>query len=599
MCRINNAAFLSDPHSAHKLDQPKPVHADVDITVDFENRQLRVREVITFDTFGFVNLDYRGQEIISIMAGGSEVGFARSGEDEVVGSDVCFHVPYGKVVEIVSSTSPDALGLQWLTPEQAQSDHPLLYSQFETINGRSALVMADAPNIRFKHTVTIRVPKALRGLIAAGEFKERTEEGEWAVEKWEMNTPVPLYLFAINVGDFVHHAFDERTGVWADRRLIDKAKIALARTPDIMATLEDLFGPYQWGNYDTVVLPALGYPFGAMEHPCLTSMNAMLIENEYAATRVTIHEMTHSWFGNLITNAHWGDFWLNEGLTTFGEWLAIRELLGEESMIMQVASSIAELEKAISKFIAEGKPEFTCLKIDLKGINPDDSFSRVPYYKGGGFMWRIMEVVGEREMFNFLRDYIASFRYTSVDTEQFLEFLTDHFGVDILAAIDITTWIYEPGMPADMPEITSAKAEHIAWLGQEGRLPDERSDSWGFQEFDLYFSKLTRSAPISFYGALRRQYGEILENGMLAFEYLHACLEAPAVPVDTVLPAVETFLCSYGRQVYVIPLYDALCARGQYDDALRIFKKAAAGYHPIARDQVRKRLFDFEQRMAA
>lgn len=576
-----------DPHSFARPDQPALQHMKAVVGVEFMMGTLWVQQTLTFAAPGEVYLDCRGQTITKCS-----VKYEQGETDPALGSYIKLVVPPSRKVKIYSITSPSALGLQWLSPAQTGSEHPLLYSQFEAINGRSAFIAPDSPNARFTYTLEIRVPKTLRGLAAAGAYKGYRIEGDTRIERWDMKTPVPLYLVAINVGNFVYHQFDERCGAWATPEVIDQAATALASTPKVMAALEKLFGPYLWGTYSTIGLPALGYPFGAMEHPCMTSMNAMLFQDADATTRVTIHEMTHSWFGNLITNRTWGDFWLNEGVTTFGEWLAIREVLGQDAMVMQIVACVAELHKTMAIHIEDGKPGLNCLKTDLVGRNPDDAFSRVPYFKGALFLFEVMNHVGEEAMLKFLRTYIATYQYRSVNTEEFLALMAQELGDDVLEAVDATTWVYEPELPMPM-EITSPKAMYISGLAERGAFP--ANYEWGFQEWTLYLSKMSRNESLDFYADLGERYASVFKVGMLEFEYLRTCLEAPRLPVECVAERVEQFLCSYGRQVYICALYRALCLRGYVQTARSIFDKARPGYHPIGADQVQKILAKFEE----
>lgn len=61
------------------------------------------------------------------------------------------------------------------------------------------------------------------------------------------------------------------------------------------------------------------FPFGGMENPCLTFVTPCLLAGDRSLADVIIHEISHSWFGNLVTNANWGEFWLNEGFTMYAQ----------------------------------------------------------------------------------------------------------------------------------------------------------------------------------------------------------------------------------------------------------------------------------------
>ena len=76
---------------------------------------------------------------------------------------------------------------------------------------------------------------------------------------------------------------------------------------------EEVAGEYVWGVYDLLLLPP-SFPYGGMENPCLTFVTPTLLAGDRSLVNVVAHEIAHSWTGNLVTNATWEHFWLNEGM---------------------------------------------------------------------------------------------------------------------------------------------------------------------------------------------------------------------------------------------------------------------------------------------
>ena len=97
----------------------------------------------------------------------------------------------------------------------------------------------------------------------------------------------------------------------------------------MIQTVEKLYGPYRWGRYDLLILPP-SFPFGGMENPCLTFVTPTVIAGDKSLVSLISHELAHSWSGNLVTNATWRDFWLNEGFTTYLENRIQEEVYGRE-----------------------------------------------------------------------------------------------------------------------------------------------------------------------------------------------------------------------------------------------------------------------------
>lgn len=86
------------------------------------------------------------------------------------------------------------------------------------------------------------------------------------------------------------------------------------------------------GRYDLLFMPP-SFPFGGMENPCLTFVTPCLLAGDRSLADVIIHEISHSWFGNLVTNANWGEFWLNEGFTMYAQRRISTVLFGEPAPV--------------------------------------------------------------------------------------------------------------------------------------------------------------------------------------------------------------------------------------------------------------------------
>ena len=131
-----------------------------------------------------------------------------------------------------------------------------------------------------------------------------------------MPEAIPSYLIALAVGDLSFESIGRRTGVYAEPSVTASAAREFADTERMMEAAERLFGPYRWGRYDLLVLPP-SFPYGGMENPRLTFATPTLLAGDRSLVDVVAHELAHSWSGNLVTNATWSDFWLNEGFTNY------------------------------------------------------------------------------------------------------------------------------------------------------------------------------------------------------------------------------------------------------------------------------------------
>ena len=112
--------------------------------------------------------------------------------------------------------------------------------------------------------------------------------------------------------------------------------------------------------------------------------------------------------GNLVTNATANHFFLNEGFTMMIERKITARLRGASSFDFSALAGAQVLESAVSQFTARGEIEFTKLVPDLAGVDPDDSFSSVPYEKGFQLLHHIQTIVGEAAFNAYLHDYFCS-----------------------------------------------------------------------------------------------------------------------------------------------------------------------------------------------
>src|SRR5262249_10571978 len=189
-----------------------------------------------------------------------------------------------------------------------------------------------------------------------------------------MEHPIPPYLIALAVGRLEFRRTGFRTGVYAEPSLVAAAAREFDAAEEMLLAAERLYGPYRWGRYDILVLPP-SFPFGGMENPRLTFLTPTVIAGDRSLVSLVAHELAHSWAGNLVTNADWSGFWLNEGFTTYIEHRIQEELYGRERAEMEQVLSRHALEEEMSKLDEQDQ----VLDIDLTGRDPDEAATTVPY----------------------------------------------------------------------------------------------------------------------------------------------------------------------------------------------------------------------------
>src|SRR4029077_4517258 len=258
-------------------------------------------------------------------------------------------------------------------------------------------------------------PKDLLAVMSVANDPDAPRTGEYSFRQRER---IPLYLIALAVGDLQFRPMGNRTGVYAEPSVVERAAKEFDDTEKMLQAAQDLYGPYRWGRYDLLVLPP-SFPYGGMENPGLTFATPTILAGDKSLVSLVAHELAHSWSGNLVTNATWSDFWLNEGFTVYVERRILEKIYGRPREEMEAALGRQELEAELAKT----PPADQILHIDLKGRDPDDGVTNVPYEKGALLLRSLEEKFGRDKFDAFLRSYFDHFAFQSITTGIFADYL--------------------------------------------------------------------------------------------------------------------------------------------------------------------------------
>jgi leukotriene-A4 hydrolase len=579
------AATVQDPHSYARPDEARVEHIGLDLTVDFAKKQLagtatlRIRKqpnatALVLDTHG---LDIRK---VTLQPGNVAAQFKLGAEDAIKGR--ALEIPLHSEttgVTIEYASSPGARALQWLDPAMtAGKKHPFLLSQSQAILARTWVPCQDSPGVRFTYEATLRVPKELLAVMSAENPQARNAEG---VYHFRMPQPVPSYLLAIAVGDLEFRPFDTRTGVYAEPSVIEAAAKEFSDTPKMMTAAEQLYGPYRWGRYDLLVLPP-SFPYGGMENPRLTFLTPTVLAGDKSLVSLISHELAHSWSGNLVTNATWSDFWLNEGFTTYFEHRITEKLYGREYDEMLWLLGVTDLKTELATL----PPKDQALFVDLTGRDPDEAPGTV-YEKGALFLRLLEETAGREKWDQFLRAYFDDNAFKPMTTTRFIEHLKAKLP-EAAQKVNLDEWIYGPGIPANAPKPQSeafARVEAAAKAFADGG-PVSAIDmsKWSSHEKQHFIQSLPNISPERM-AELDARF-EFSDSGNS--EVLSAWLEKS---IDTrykaAWPAIERFLTIQGRRKFLKPLYEKLATNPEdLAFARRVYARARPTYHPVSQATV-------------
>lgn len=583
----------SDPHSYSNFDEVIIKHIDFDLTVDFDKKQISGKasyKIENLKNSDELILDTRNLSIEKVTLNENETPaeFILSNPDSIFGQALKINItPETKTVNIYYSTTERAEALQWLNPENtAGGKYPFLYNDSQPILSRTWFPCQDSPGVRQTYTARI---KTMPGLMVVMSGKNSTEKNENGVYTIEMNQPVPSYLIALAVGDFEYKKLGQRTGVYAESYIIEKAAKEFEDTEKFIDAAESLYGPYRWDDYNMIVMPP-SYPLGGMENPRINFITPTIIAGDKSLLALVAHELAHSWSGNLVTNKNWNDLWLNEGFTSYFEHRIMEEIYGRdyEQMIAQLDQQ--SLYHVIEKL--KGKENLTKLHLNLSGINPEGNAGHVAYEKGTFFLMLIEETVGRKKFDEFMNNYFNEFAFKTMTSEKFIKYLRNNLikGDEKLEdKLKIDEWVYGTGVPSNIIKINSGEFAKV----------DKQVNNFlkGKNASSLNIKNWTTHHWLYFIRTLPWELTEIqLKNLDSAFdltnsgnyEILHAwLLRGIHNNYQPAMPAVEKFLTTVGRTKFLRPLYNKLAEKPEgLKKAKEIYTKTKHIYHATSKQRI-------------
>jgi leukotriene-A4 hydrolase len=577
--------IVKDSHTFSNPTEAVVKHLDLDIKVNFDT------QTISGKASWLIQNTSKGNEIIfdentlnitkvTLDDDEKETKFKLGKEVEFHGKPLHITIePNTTKVNIYYNTTKESIALQWLKPEQtADKKKPFVFSQGESIWSRTWIPCQDSPGIRFTYNAKVTVPKDLMAVMSAVNPQQKNETG---IYTFKQEKAIPSYLMAIAIGDIEFKSIDNRTGVYAEHTVINNAKWEFENLGKMVNAAEKLFGPYQWGRYDVIVLPP-SFPYGGMENPNLTFLTPTVLAGDRSLTSLLAHELGHSWSGNLVTNATWDDIWLNEGFTTYVEHRIGEEVFGIKEAKMQDVLSRKVLKTNLDE-IGKNSPD-SRLKVDTSGRNPDDGLSEIPYEKGYAFLQTIEAAVGRKKFDEFLTNYFKAHAFQSITTEDFVAYFNKNLinGDKALAGkIKLDEWIYKPGIPSNINTPVSEDFNSIddiqkTWrkTGVKGLSQKIKSTNEKQHFIDYLPNDLTTEEMME----IDKEFN--FTNGGNFVVRRQWFIQAIQHQYKDAYPAIELFLTSYSRTGSLLPLFKEMIKTPEGKAwAKQIYTQAKTGYH--------------------
>jgi len=599
-CQDGEKMADSDPahdyFSFANSDQFVIRHLELDLKVDFDRQTLAGLAVLHLERLDSgamtIVLDSRGLQIssIEVSVGETEAKSATFGmgeTDPVKGEAIRIQLPaefQGEtdfLVKIEYQTGPDASALMWLPPElTAGGKNPFLFTQSQSIHARSWVPLQDSPGVRFTYEARIHTPLQLLALMSADNDPQAMRSGEY---HFSMPQPIPSYLLALAVGNVFFEPIGDDTGVYAEPEVLPDAAWEFGDTQAMLDAAEALYGPYQWGRYDLLILPP-SFPYGGMENPRLSFITPSVIAGDRSLVSMIAHELAHSWSGNLVSNATWRDIWLNEGTTSYLDARLMEELYGKERADEERLLTYQGLLEGLETVPAEMQHLAPFFQFE----DPDVGQDGLEYSKGQ-LMLETLEAAFGRDTFDeYLAGYFEHFRFQAITSEQFL----DYIDAGLLqkfpgrySRTQVEQWLYQPGIPdgAVVPasrSLEEAAAMAIAWSSGERPVGELPVEGWSPQAVVAFIKALPVDLEERQLDELDRTLGlSTAGNSEIARAWF---IQVAGRKYRPAYDEMRSYLNRYGRTRLVKPVYQALSGNGE-DSALAqaLFEEARTGYHPL------------------
>jgi leukotriene-A4 hydrolase len=593
--------LTEDARDIHSFAQPaiaRVTHVDLDLTADFAAHTLAGTAALDVQTAADGNtltLDTDGLTIESVTdQAGKALPFSLGTVDKLLGAPLRIELGTARRVVVHYRTSADAPALQWLTPAQtAGKKQPFLFNQSEPAYTRTWIPTQDSPGIRQTWSARIVAPAGLTVVMSAAMLGPQPgatpQTRAW---RFNMEHPVAPYLIAIAIGDISFQSLGKRTGVYTEPSMLPAAAAEFVDMEKMIEAAEALYGPYRWSRYDLLVLPP-SFPYGGMENPRLTFVTPTILAGDKSLVTLIAHELAHSWSGNLVTNATWADFWLNEGFTVYFEGRIMERVYGAAAAEMSADLGWDTLQEVI-KLVGGMKSPDTRLHIDLKGRNPEDGQNELPYQKGATFLRTIEAAVGRERWDAYLRAYFDRHAFQPQTSAGFLQDLRDNLikgDAALEKKLGLDEWVYGIGLPANAVHVKAeafvrVDAAAAAFAANGGAGLDVAS--WNTAERVRFLKHLPRKLSAKQLASLSQLFDIANQhNSEVRFAWLRLAIANRYPPAES---QVEEFLLSMGRRKFVLPLFRDLMVQGQWgqDIARRVYAEARPGYHSVTVTSVDK-----------
>jgi len=412
-------------------------HYKVVLSVDPVANTLRGSTTITAiaeQPLARFNLDLFGLEVSSIKVDGENARFVREDHELVItplvplesGAKFEVQINYAGTPQVVPLVGLPVEGIGWMHEEE------LVITMSEPHGAMNWYPCNNHQRDKATHEFDITVPTeftvAANGILKSIQTLETTRRFHFVA-----SDPMATYLATVNVGIF---EVEEQVGpnelpltYYFPPATEEEIREGFRRTPEMITTLEEWFGPYPFECYGGVVA-------GAGPPAALETQTLPVYGGSTPGIGVQIHELAHQWFGNSVSFHTWSDLWLAESFASYAEWLWSAEH-GEEG-------SLEERVRRYYGFLSGAEYEL------MGDPTPDHLFGLGVYVRGPVALHALRLEIGDEAFFSTLKTWTSTFRGKTASAEDFIALVEERSGQDLRSFFE--GWLYESELP-EIPEL--------------------------------------------------------------------------------------------------------------------------------------------------
>lgn len=412
------------------------LHLALDVELDMESGRIegaavhRLRSLT--DGLQVVRMHLEDMEVSSVSCDGATLEVSQQKDGVIAfaldrprkqGEEFELRVGYGGV--------PQA-GLWFFRPSEEHPGIPYqVWSQGQGTENRHWFPCYDLPDDRLESRLRVTVPKRFLTLSNGVPARREVLDGDRVAHTWELDRPHPTYLITLVVGEFEdvvsdaagvehHDVVPPGWGEWVPE--------SFGRVPDMMEFLQTYTGQaYAWPRHSQVTV--WDFMWGGMENTGATTLNMRALHKDgvrpdYSADGLVAHELSHQWFGDLVTCRTWNHIWLNEGFATYFTDLWREQYEDEDAF---------RVGRLRSKESYMDGSDLVALSITPRPLSPTDcaDVQKHPYTKGSSVLHMLRHLLGGDVFRRGVRRYVADNKDRSVESEALRRALEQESGAEL------------------------------------------------------------------------------------------------------------------------------------------------------------------------